>query len=237
MVKEECRVITTSMTTRLSGKSKILIVDDHPIIRQGLARMINQEPDLTAREGADNVADAFAQVREQRPDLVLVDVSLKDSHGIELIAQIKEFDEGIKMLVWSAFDEKTFAERAVRAGAMGYVSKEEPYQNVLEAIRRVLDGNMYLSPGMTNKILRRLGGGEVNHDPIDTLSNREIEVFQMLGRGMTTKAIAKKLGVSPKTIEAHRERIKIKLNLKNASELNCQAVQWVLQNGQSSPLA
>jgi DNA-binding NarL/FixJ family response regulator len=224
-------MIAKSMPIRFTGKFKILIVDDHPIIRQGLARMISQELDLEAREGADNVTEALAQVREQRPDLVLIDVSLKDSHGLELISQIKEFDDHIKMLVWSAFDEKTFAERAVRAGAMGYISKEESYQNVLEAIRHVLGGNMFLSPGMTNKILRRLGGGDIDQDPIATLSNREIEVFEMLGRGMTTKAIAKKLGVSPKTIEAHRERIKTKLNLRNASELNCQAVRWVLQNG------
>jgi DNA-binding NarL/FixJ family response regulator len=208
-----------------------LIVDDHPIIRQGLMRLVTQEPDLQAFEGADNVADAFRQVQELRPDLVLVDISLKDSHGIELISQIKDFDERIKMLVWSMFDEKIYAERTIRAGAMGYICKQEPISNVLDAIRAVLAGNMYLSPNMTNNLLRRLGGGEMERDPVAGLSNREIEVFQMLGRGMTTKSIATKLGVSPKTIEAHRERIKTKLNLKNASELNCQAVQWVLENG------
>jgi DNA-binding NarL/FixJ family response regulator len=210
---------------------KILIVDDHPIIRQGLMRLISLESDLQAFEGGDNVAGAFEKVREIRPDLVLVDISLKDSHGIELITQIKEFDEHIKMLVWSAFDEKIYAERTIRAGAMGYIGKQESIDKVLEAIRQVLQGNMYLSPHMTNQILRRLGGGELDQDPIAGLSNREIEVFQMLGRGMTTKSIASKLGVSPKTIEAHRERIKTKLNLRNASELNCQAVQWVLENG------
>ena len=118
------------------------------------------------------------------------------------------------MLVWSMFDEKIYAERTIRAGAMGYICKQEPIENVIEAIRHVLQGNMYLSPHMTNNLLRRLGGGELERDPIAGLSNREIEVFQMLGRGMTTKAIAKKLGVSPKTIEAHRERIKTKLNLQ-----------------------
>lgn len=225
-------MITKARLERIMTKSKILIVDDHPIIRQGLMRLIaQQEPDLQVCEGADNVADAFRQVQEIRPDLVLVDISLKDSHGIELISQIKGFDERIKMLVWSAFDEKIYAERSIRAGAMGYVCKKEPIENVIEAIRNVLQGNMYLSPLMTNNLLRRLGGGELERDPIAGLSNREIEVFQMLGQGMTTKAIAKKLGVSPKTIEAHRERIKTKLNLRNASELNCQAVQWVLENG------
>lgn len=223
--------VANARLDRVITKSKILIVDDHPIVRQGLMRLIAQEPDLQAFEGADNVADAFRQVQELRPELVLVDISLKDSHGIELISQIKDFDERVKMLVWSMFDEKIYAERTIRAGAMGYICKQEPISNVIEAIRTVLQGNMYLSPHMTNNLLRRLGGGDMERDPVAGLSNREIEVFQMLGRGMTTKSIAKKLGVSPKTIEAHRERIKTKLNLKNASELNCQAVQWVLENG------
>jgi DNA-binding NarL/FixJ family response regulator len=224
-------MVANSTVKGISVKNKVMVVDDHPIVRQGLVRLLAQESDLDVREGADNVADAMQQIRDERPELVIVDISLRDSHGIELIEDIKSFDDSIRMLVWSMYDEKTYAERAVRAGAMGYLSKQEPIENVLVAIRRVLGGDMYLSPHMTNNILRRLGGGEIERDPIAALSNREIEVFQMLGRGITTKAIAKKLGVSPKTIEAHRERIKTKLNLRNASELNCQAVQWVLQNG------
>jgi DNA-binding NarL/FixJ family response regulator len=224
-------MIADTWPGRPTAKHKILIVDDHPIIRQGLMRLLGQEPDLEVHEGGDNVTDAFLKIKEIHPDAVLVDISLKDSHGIELISQAKAFDPSIKMLVWSMFDEKLYAERAIRAGAMGYISKQEPIEKVIEAVRHVLQGNMYLSPHMTNNVLRRLGGGEIGSDPIAGLSNREIEVFQMLGRGMTTKAIAKKLGVSPKTIEAHRERIKTKLNLRNAAELNCQAVQWVLENG------
>jgi DNA-binding NarL/FixJ family response regulator len=212
-------------------KSKILIVDDHPIIRQGLMRLIGQLPDFEVFEGGDNVTEAFEQVKQIRPDVVLVDISLKDSHGIELISQTKAFDGRIKMLVWSMFDEKIYAERVIRAGAMGYISKQEPIEKVIEAIRQITQGNMYLSPHMTNNVLRRLGNGQIDSDPIANLSNREMEIFQMFGRGISTKLIAKKLGVSPKTIEAHRERIKTKLNLRNASELNCQAVQWVLQNG------
>ena len=115
--------------------------------------------------GRDNVDDAFRQVKEIRPDVVLVDISLKDSHGIELISQVKAFDERIKMLVWSMFDEKIYAERAIRAGAMGYISKQEPIENVIEAMRHVLQGNMYLSPHMTNNVLRRLGGGEARFRP------------------------------------------------------------------------
>jgi DNA-binding NarL/FixJ family response regulator len=222
---------TKTRLDRIMTKYQVLVVDDHPIIRQGLMRLIAQEPDLQVHEGPDNVDDAFRQIQEIRPDLVLVDISLKDSHGIELISQVKDFDGRIKMLVWSMFDEKIYAERAIRAGAMGYICKKEPINNVIDAIRHVLQGNMYLSPHMTNNVLRRLSGGELERNPISGLSNREIEVFQMLGRGMTTKSIASKLGVSPKTIEAHRERIKTKLNLKNASELNIHAVQWVLENG------
>lgn len=222
---------TKTRLDRMMTKCQILVVDDHPIVRQGLMRLIAQEPDLQVHEGPDNVDDAFRQIQELRPDLVLVDISLKDSHGIELISKVKEFEPRIKMLVWSMFDEKIYAERAIRVGAMGYICKKEPITNVIDAIRHVIQGNMYLSPHMTNSVLRRLSGGEFERDPISGLSNREIEVFQMLGRGMTTKSIASKLGVSPKTIEAHRERIKTKLNLKNASELNVHAVQWVLENG------
>jgi DNA-binding NarL/FixJ family response regulator len=224
-------MITKSKFDRVTTGYHILIVDDHPIIRQGLMRLVAQESDFQVHEGADNVNDAFQQVREIQPDIVIVDISLKDSHGIELISLVKEFNDGIKTLVWSMFDEKIYALRAIRAGAMGYISKREPIVNVVDAIRHVLEGNMYLSPHMTNNVLRRISGNNIEQDPITGLSNREIEVFQMLGRGMTTKVIAKKLGVSPKTIEAHREGIKTKLGLKNASELNCRAVQWVLENG------
>ena len=214
------------------GKRKVLIVDDHPIIRQGLARLLGQEPDIEICEGADNVEDALRQIQSLRPDLVVVDMSLKESHGIELIAQIKAHNQQIKTLVWSMFDENVYAERAVQAGAMGYVNKQEPIETVVGAIRQVLLGEVFLSPTMTNRILQRLGSGRsLEGDPVASLSDREIEVFRMVGQGMTTQAISLKLGVRPKTIEAHREKIKAKLNLKNAAELNCRAVQWVLENG------
>jgi DNA-binding NarL/FixJ family response regulator len=214
------------------GKYKILVVDDHPIVRQGLTRLISQEDDIEVCGGADSVSTAMEQVKATSPDLVVVDISLKDSHGIELITQVKAFSDRIKILVWSMFDEKVFAERALRAGAMGYVNKQEPIETVVAAIRRILRGDMHLSAKMTNSVLGRLAGGRaVQEDPIATLSNREVEVFHMIGQGMTTQQIARKLGVSPKTVETHREKVKFKLNLKNAAELNCRAVQWVLENG------
>jgi len=215
-----------------SRKKKLLIVDDHPIVRRGLADLLTRELDLDAREGVDNVAAALEMVAEFRPDLVVVDMSLNESSGIELIEKIKADFPDVKTLAWSMFDEKMFAERALRAGAVGYVNKKEPIDSMVHAVREVLKGNVYLSPQMTSRLLHRACGEPVaNGDPIHRLTNRELEVFQMLGQGMTTKQIGRKLELSPKTIEAHRENIKAKLDLKNAAELNRRAVQWVLENG------
>jgi len=215
-----------------SRKKKLLIVDDHPIVRRGLADLLTRELDLDAREGVDNVAAALEMVAEFRPDLVVVDMSLNESSGIELIEKIKADFPDVKTLAWSMFDEKMFAERALRAGAVGYVNKKEPIDSMVHAVREVLKGNVYLSPQMTSRLLHRACGEPVaNGDPIHRLTNRELEVFQMLGQGMPTKQIGRKLELSPKTIEAHRENIKAKLDLKNAAELNRRAVQWVLENG------
>lgn len=219
-------------TTGKCPKHRILIVDDHPIVRQGLARLLESEPDIEVCGGAESVAEAIEQVEALRTALVIVDISLKDSHGIELISQLKARDENAKMLVWSMFDEKLFAERALRAGAMGYVNKQEPVETVIRALRQVLGGEVYLSRQMANYVARRIGKSQtLDQDPIGALSNRELEVFQLIGQGMTTQKIARMLNLSPKTIEAHRERIKAKLCLNNAAELSCRAVQWVLENG------
>jgi DNA-binding NarL/FixJ family response regulator len=224
----------SGLTSEQRGKKKrkVMIVDDHPIVRRGLAELLAREPDFEVRDGAGNVADALKEVEAFHPDLVVVDMSLNDSSGIELITQIKAGYADVKTLVWSMFDEKVFAERALQAGEMGYVNKKEPIENMVYAVRQVLQGNVYLSPQMTNRLLHRAcGGGKLNGDPIQKLSNRELEVFQMLGNGMTTKQIGRKLDLSPKTIEAHRENIKSKLDLKNAAELNRRAVLWMLENG------
>ena len=223
----------TSASDRLnSRRRKLMIVDDHPIVRRGVADLLARELDFEVRDGADNVADALKEAETFRPDLVVVDISLNDSSGIELITQIKARFPDVKTLVWSMFDEKIFAERALHAGAMGYVNKKEPIENLVSAVRQVLEGNIYLSQQMTTRLLHRAYGGPTpDGDPIQRLSNRELEVFQMLGNGMTTKQIGGKLDLSPKTIEAHRENIKAKLDLKNAAELNRRAVQWVLENG------
>ncbi|NLE37164.1 MAG: response regulator transcription factor [Pirellulaceae bacterium] len=223
--------ISTSHCPR-GAKRRLMIVDDHPIVRRGLAELLARELDVEVCGGADNVADALVEVETLHPDLVVVDMSLRDSHGIELIIQIAERWPDVKMLAWSMFDEKIFAERAVQAGAMGYLNKKEPIENVVHAIRQVFAGDMYLSPRMTQRLLRRACGGvQAEDDPIQSLSDRELQVFEMLGRGMTTKEIAAKLDLSPKTIEAHREKIKAKLDLANAAALSRRAVLWVLENG------
>jgi len=214
------------------AKRRILIVDDHPIIRRGIAQLLADAPDVEVCGGAESVAEALEQLEARRPDLVVVDISLKESHGLDLIAQIKARYGGVKVLVWSAFDEKIFAERALRAGAMGYINKQEPLDKVVAAIRKILGGEVYLSPAMTNALLRTARGPESLHeDPVGRLTDRELEVFQMIGKGMTTQQIARKLDLSPKTVEAHREKIKTKLDLKNASQLTQRAVQWMLENG------
>lgn len=211
--------------------ARVLIVDDHPVVRRGLAELINDETDMEVCGEASDAPDALRQVEVKHPDVVVVDISLQAGNGIELIQQIKEHDERVKTLVSSMHDESLFAERALRAGAMGYINKQEPTERVIDAIREVLSGQVYLSARMANRLLQSVVGGEtLGQDPIGTLSNRELEVFELIGQGLTTKKIAGRLHLSPKTIETHREKIKTKLNLSNSTELSRRAVQWVLEN-------
>jgi DNA-binding NarL/FixJ family response regulator len=213
-------------------KKRVMIVDDHPVVRQGLALLIDQQPDLEVCAEADSVADAFAKFTESAPDLVIIDLSLKDGSGIELIKEIKARNEHAKMLVSSMHDESLFAERVLRAGAKGYISKQEATGNIVEAARQVLDGRVYLSPRMSDQMLHRLvsSGEDADRSPIDSLSDRELEVFEMIGQGLTTRQIASKLDLSPKTVETYRENIKAKLNLPNGTALTRHAVQWLLEN-------
>jgi len=211
--------------------ARVLIVDDHPVVRRGLAELINDEPDLEVCGEACDASDALRQVEVKHPDVVVVDISLQSGNGIELIQQIKERDDRIKTLVSSMHDESLFAERALRAGAMGYLNKQEPTEKVIDAIREVINGQVYLSSKMANRLLQSVVGGEtLDQDPIGSLSNRELEVFELIGQGLTTKKIAGRLHLSPKTIETHREKIKTKLNLSNSTELSRRAVQWVLEH-------
>lgn len=210
---------------------RVLIVDDHPIVRRGLADLIAREPDLEVCGEASDAAEALSQLDTARPDVAVIDMSLRGGHGLELIGQIKAKDERVKMLVSSMHDELLFAERSLRAGAMGYIPKQEPTENLIEAIREVVRGGVYLTPRMSNRLLHHVVGGKpLDENPITGLSNRELEVFEMIGQGLTTQQIAQRLHLSAKTVETHREKIKGKLNLKNSSELSRRAVQWALEN-------
>lgn len=210
---------------------RVMIVDDHPIVRHGLIKLIAQESDLEVCGEAADAGAARRLAEELRPDAIIVDISLEGESGIELIEQVKAAHPEIKMLVSSIHDETVYAPRVLRAGAVGYISKRESIRKIVDALRKVLLGEIYLSPRMANRLLHRVAVGEpLDRNPIEILSNRELEVFQMIGQGLTTQHIARRLGLSPKTVETHRKKIKIKLDLKNSAELSRCAFQWAQEN-------
>jgi DNA-binding NarL/FixJ family response regulator len=213
--------------------ARIFIVDDHPVIRRGLSQIIEDLDDMQTAGEARDADEALNKIARDQPDLVLIDVSLGDRGGIELIKELKSRYPELKMLVLSMHDESLFAERAVRAGALGYVNKNEPTETLVAAIRQVLTNQIFLSARLTNRIVQRAASGADQQavSPIESLSDRELEVFEMIGQGMITKQIAARLNLSTKTIETYRENIKTKLNLNNSSELMRHAVQWVLEGG------
>ena len=211
---------------------KVLLVDDHPIVRHGLTQLIEQAPNLEVCGEAASSAEALQLLRETDPDVVVIDISLGGGNGLELIKQIKAQGSDARMLVSSMHDELLYAERSLRAGAMGYINKIEGTERIIEAIEQILTGRIFLSGPMTERVLQRMmrNEPEPGASPIDALSDRELEVFEMVGHGQTTRQIAKKLHLSPKTIETHREHIKAKLHLQNNNEMVRQAVQWALEN-------
>jgi DNA-binding NarL/FixJ family response regulator len=208
-------------------------VDDHPVVRNGLRMLIDDEPDLIVCGEAGDADEAIRVLDAKKPDLVIVDLSLKGSSGLELIKRIKSRTTTSKMLVSSMFDESLYAERVLNAGALGYVSKQEAMEKVVEAIRCVLSGRVYLSAAMSDRMLHRLARDQKapERSPVETLSDRELEVFELIGRGRTTAEIANQLHLSVKTVETHREKVKAKLGLKSAAELYQYAVRWVMEQG------
>lgn len=220
------------MATERRSATKILIVDDHPSVREGLALRISLHADLEVCGEAETEDQALGLVKQTSPDLVLVDVSLKSGHGIELIKRIRTLDPAIKMLVISGFQESLYAERALRAGALGYLNKQESNEKMIEAIRTVLAGERFLSPEMSRRLINQaLGASDATKTPIENLTDRELEIFRMIGEGLTTSAIANRLFLSTHTIDTHRENIKRKLAVSTAAELSRAAVQWLLENG------
>jgi len=210
-------------------KSRVFLVDDHTMFREGLRQLIEREPNMIVCGDAPDAAEAMRGIRATNPDVVLLDISLAGTSGIDLIKDIKTEFEDLPVLVVSMHDESLYAERALRAGAMGYVMKHEPARTVKAAIQKVLGGDMYLSEKMAAGVINRFMRGEPEQarSPIETLSDRELEVFRMLGQGKGVRVIAEELGLSIPTINSFRNRIKEKFGLKTSTEVMLHAIQWV----------
>jgi len=214
-------------------KARILVVDDHPIVRQGLSLLIDRQSDLTVCGEADDMAAALKAVAALKPDIVILDISLEGPDGIEVLKNLRITHARLPVLVLSMHDESLYAERALRAGANGYIMKQEATERVLEAVRRLPRGEVYVSNRVANKILQQCVGGSLpaKHSPIEGLTDRELEVFRFLGRGHGTRQIAGELHLSVKTVESYQAHIEEKLALKNGHELVQHAVRWANNQG------
>jgi DNA-binding NarL/FixJ family response regulator len=209
-------------------KSRILVVDDHPIVRQGLALLINQEADLVVCGEAEEATGAMHVLASSRPDILIVDISLNGPDGIDLLKNVRSIHPTLPVLILSMHDESIYAERALRAGANGYIMKQEATEKVLVALRRILGGEIYVSDRIANKMLKHYitGSGTLRNSSIADLSDRELEVFRLIGEGHGTRQIAEELHLSVKTVESYQAHIKEKLSLRSARELMQHAIQW-----------
>jgi DNA-binding NarL/FixJ family response regulator len=218
-----------------TARQRILIVDDHPMMREGLAQLINHEPDLEVCGQAEKAGEAIECVTKLKPDIVLADISLPDRNGLELIKDLQSMRPGLPILVISMHDEALYAERVLRAGARGYVMKQEGGKRLMEAIREVLAGRISVSNKMSASLLELFSGrrSQSNRSPMEKLTDREFEVFQLIGQGRSTREIAAQLHLSVKTVEVHRLNAKTKLDLHSATELIRYAVRWVEAQGMS----
>lgn len=221
------------MAQTLNRKYRVIVVDDHPLMRRGLKDVVVDEPQLEFCGEAANAADAVKLVKKENPDLMVLDLGLPDQGGLEVIKRVEAASSvSTRILVCSIQDETLFAERCIRAGAMGYVNKAEPPEKLIEAIFQVLEGEVYLSSLMTRRLLKGVAGKNNADTPtIERLTDRELEVFDLLGRGLATREVADRLKLSIKTIETHRDKIKAKLEIKSTPALTRHAVQWVLEHG------
>jgi DNA-binding NarL/FixJ family response regulator len=211
---------------------RIMIVDDHELLRSGLRLLLDKESDFEVCGEAADVAEAKRLFRRLRPDVLLVDLKLRESSGLDLIKHVKEQIPTTRVLVCSMHDEKIYGERVLRAGASGYVNKYDAASIIVPAIRQVLNGKLFFGEELINRVMMRAMGesDSVAKSPVDLLSDRELEVFRMIGAGLSTRDIAKQLHLSPSTVDTYRERLKSKLTLKTAAELIHQATQWVMEN-------
>lgn len=212
---------------------KVMLVEDHPMFREHLGQLINRDLGMTVCGEADNIRDAMRLIQETKPDIAIVDITLKGSSGLELLKDLKAQGIEVNVLVLSMHDEDLYAERALRAGAKGYITKNEASGEVITAIREVMAGEIYASRRVTAKILERMTQKRVEplNDGVSTLADRELEVFQMLGRGKSTREIAQALNLGESTVETYRARIKDKLQLRSSAELYLRAGQWVREHG------
>ena len=219
----------TKNTPVKDTRTRILLVDDHAVVRYGIAQLINKQADMIVCGEQEDAANALSAIDKLKPDLVIADISLKDSSGLELMRNIKVQFSKLPVLVVSAHDESVYAEVAFRAGALGYLMKQEALEKIVTAIRRVLSGNIYVSEALGAKMLQQQirGKTDLQESPVKSLSDRELEVFQLIGQWKKTSEIAQELHLSIKTIEYYREQIKHKLNLKNSAELTQHATAWV----------
>jgi DNA-binding NarL/FixJ family response regulator len=210
-----------------SRKHRILLIDDHPLVREGLASLINQQQDMTVCGQAEDSAEAITRIREDRPDVALVDISLKNESGLELVKNLEAEFPLVALIVLSMHDEALYAERALRAGARGYVMKRETTKSILTAIRRVLAGDVYVSERVVNAMARRMNSRKRDAaSPVEQLSDRELEIFRLLGQGRTTSQIAEDLHLSLKTVQAYCARAKEKFGVNSLSELLRAAIRW-----------
>jgi DNA-binding NarL/FixJ family response regulator len=214
-------------------RARVAIVDDHPAVREALALRIGRQADLEVCGEAADMSEALRLIADCKPDVAVIDISLKTGNGIDLIKRIMDRNDHIRILVWSMHSESLYAERALRAGALGYINKDQATDRIVEAIRRVLAGKVWLSDAMTERMLRRTvgeGRQEARRSPLDALADRELEVFRLIGEGVKTTDIAERLNLSVKTVETYRDRIRKKLDLSDGTKLTHYATQWVLEN-------
>ncbi len=213
-------------------KMRVFIVDDHPIVRHGFIQRLGLEPDMEVCGQAAKAQEALTGIGELKPDVALIDLSLEEGNGVDLIKELKTRGDKVKIIVVSSFDESAYAERSIRAGAHGYLNKKEAVDKIVDAIQRVAAGGYFLSEAMTAKALGRAlsGKSDPGGSPLDTFSDREMQVYELLGSGLTVNQIAEKLFLSPKTIETYRENLKKKLDLKSSGDLLRHAIQWNLEH-------
>jgi DNA-binding NarL/FixJ family response regulator len=234
IMKSALATVQTPKPVAPAKAKRIVIVDDHPLFRKGLEQLINSEDGLVVCGEAGDASGGMTVIREKKPDLVIVDLSLPGANGIELIKNIRAEFRKLPVLTLSMHDESLYAVRALRAGAQGYVMKQEALENVISAIREVFAGRPYLSPAMSASVITKFtnGPGDASASVVDQLSDRELEILELIGKGRDVREIAKLLHLSPKTVETHRAHIKEKLNLADARKVARFAVQWVGQKGE-----